>query len=316
VLPYLFKRILIALPVLLGVTAISYAIISLAPGNAVDILIDPNQTPGQAQRMREELGLNQPIPVRYAKWLGELTRGNLGYSFLTRRPVAERVRERLFPTLSLAFAAILIAYVVALPVGVISATRQYSAADYLSTAIALVGNSLPTFFLGLGFIYLFSVRTRWFPTGGMSTMGQTPTFSDLLLHITLPALVLGMSIMGAVMRYARSSMLEVMRQDFVRTARAKGVPGRKVLYKHALRNALIPVITLLGIQLPVLIGGAIITEQVFGWPGMGRLTIEAITQRDYPVLMALNLLTAAMVVAGGLFSDVLYAVVDPRIRYA
>jgi len=315
-LQYLLKRILVALPVLVGVTAISYLIISLAPGNAVDILIDPNQTPGQAQRMREELGLNQPIPVRYAKWLGELARGNLGYSFLTRRPVAERISERLSPTLSLAFAAIFVAYLVALPVGVISATRQYSAADYVSTGFALIGNSLPTFFLGLSFIYLFSVRVRWFPTGGMSTIGATPTPNDFIVHLTLPALVLGMSILGAVMRYARSSMLEVMRQDFVRTARAKGVTGRTVIYKHALRNALIPVITLLGIQLPVLFGGAIITEQVFGWPGMGRLTIEAITQRDYPVLMALNLVTAVMVVGGGLFSDVLYVVVDPRIRYA
>lgn len=315
-LQYLVKRLLIALPVLLGVTIISYIIISLAPGDVVDLLVDPNITVEEKENIRQQLGLNDPIPVQYAKWLGQLLKGNLGHSFMTGQSVVERIGERMMPTFTLGFFSLLLAYLIAIPVGVVSATKQYSVIDYVSSIMALIGVSIPNFFLGIGLIYLFSLKLKLLPVTGMYTLGAEKSLIDLARHLILPALVLGTGVVGQVTRFTRSAMLDVVRQDFIRTARAKGVSQGLVIYKHALRNALIPVITLLGLQIPNLLGGAIITEQIFSWPGMGRLTIEAIQTRDYPVLMGLNLMAALLVVLGGLLSDALYALADPRIRYS
>lgn len=315
-LQYLVKRLLIALPVLLGVTVITYLIISLAPGDAVDLLVDPNASAADLAALRESMGLNDPIPVRYAKWLGQMVQGNLGYSYTNGQPVAQRIGERMGPTFTLSLVALFLAYLIAIPVGVISATRQYSAVDYASSILALVGVSIPSFFLGIGLIYLFSIKLDLLPVSGMGPLGSIPTIIDRLRYLILPAIVLGTGSVGQVTRYTRSAMLEVVRQDFIRTSRAKGLSERLVIYKHALRNALLPVITLLGLQIPNLLGGAIITEQIFSWPGMGKLTIEAISQRDYPLLMGLNLMAAALVVMGGLIADMLYSVADPRIRYS
>lgn len=313
---YLVKRTLVAIPVLLGITMMSYLIISLAPGDAVDLMVSPGLSKADLERQRVALGLDQPIHVRYVKWLGELVRGNLGYSFLTSRPVSERIGERVAPTVQLMFTALALSYLVAVPLGVVSATRPYSPLDYALTAFGFIGVSLPSFFLGLGAIYIFSLKLDLLPTGGMATMGGPGGVADRLAHLVLPTLVLALGNIGSVMRYTRSSMLEVVRQDYIRTARSKGLSERLVIYKHGLRNALIPVLTLIGLQVPLVLGGAIITEQIFQWPGMGRLAIEAITQRDYPVLMGLNLLTAVLVVAGNLLTDALYAWVDPRIKYS
>lgn len=315
-LKYLIRRLFIALPVILGVTIITYTIISLAPGDIVDLQVDPNMSAADKAQMRRDLGLDQKIHVRYFNWLKETVQGNLGYSYANRQPVSKRIGERIIPTLTLSLAALFLAYLVAIPVGVVSATRQYSWLDYGSSIFALIFVSVPGFFLGIGLIFFFSLKLDWLPVSGMRTLGVTPNTPDLLMHLILPAIVLSAGTMGSVTRYTRSSMLDVVRQDFIRTARAKGVSERLVVYKHALRNALIPVITLLGLQIPGLLGGAIITEQVFSWPGMGRLALEAISSRDYPVLMGLNLLTALLVVAGGLLSDMLYSVADPRIRYS
>ncbi|MFZ5825753.1 MAG: ABC transporter permease [Bacillota bacterium] len=315
-LQYLLRRLLIALPVLLGVTIISYFIISLAPGDIIDLLVDPNVSATDKEALREALGLNKPIIVQYMNWLGEVFRGNLGYSFLTGQPVAERIAARMGPTFVLSLTSLFIAYMVAVPVGVVSATKQYSPVDYISSVFALIGVSIPNFFLGIGLIYLFALKFDVLPVSGMYTLGAEKSLTDLIQHLILPAIVLGAGTMGQVTRFTRSAMLEVIRQDYVRTARAKGVGNGLVVYKHALRNALIPVITLLGLQIPNLLGGAIITEQIFSWPGMGRLTIEAISSRDYPVLMGLNLMAAILVVLGGLLADALYAVTDPRIRYS
>lgn len=313
---YMIKRILISLPVIFGVTIISYFIISLAPGDAVSLMVDPNLSQADLDQARRNLGLDQPIHVRYGKWVAELAKGNLGYSYLNRQPVANRIGERFAATLGLSTAALALAYLIAIPLGVISATRQYSKIDYATSIFALMGVSIPSFFLGIGLIYIFSLKMDVLPVSGMRSLGITPSLADLMRHTILPAVVLSASTMGSVARYTRSSMLEVVRQDYIRTARAKGLPERLVIYKHGLRNALLPVITLLGLQVPTLFGGAIITEQIFRWPGMGLLAIEAITQRDYPVLMGLNLLTAVLVVAGGLISDALYSLADPRIRYS
>jgi peptide/nickel transport system permease protein len=300
---------------LLGVTIITYIIISLAPGDAVDLMADPNISVADLAQRRHDLGLDQPKLVRYAKWLGGLVQGDLGYSFYTKQPVAQRIGQRMGPTLTLSLAALFLAYLVAIPFGVISATRQYSGLDYGSTLFALIGVSIPAFFLGLILIYAFSLKLNLLPVSGMNTLGASGGALDLLKHLLLPAIVLSASTMGSVFRYTRSAMLDVVRQDYIRTARAKGIAERIVIYKHALRNALIPVITLLGLQLPGLLGGAVITEQVFRWPGMGLLSIEAITQRDYPVLMGLNLMAAVLVVLGGFLSEALYSWTDPRIRF-
>lgn len=313
---YVLRRLLISIPVLLGVTCVAYFIMTLAPGDAVDMLISPGLSAQDFALQRQALGLDEPVPVRYVKWLTQLAQGNLGFSFNNRQPVTTRIAERLGPTLALAFFALLWAYILGIPIGVLAAVRQYSIFDYTATIISYLGVSLPSFFFGLLLIFVFSLKLNLLPTGGMQTIGAPETLLDQLAHVILPSLVLGLYNAAVVMRYTRSSMLEAIHQDYVRTARGKGLREQTVIFGHALRNALMPVITLAGLQFPFLLGGAIITEQVFNWPGMGRLAVEAIFQRDYPVIMGLNLLTAVMVMLGNLVADVSYGLVDPRIRHA
>jgi peptide/nickel transport system permease protein len=312
---YVFRRLLMAIPVLFGVTVIAYFIMTLAPGDAVDMLIDPGMSVQDVALKRQALGLDEPVIVQYVKWLGQLVQGNLGYSFSNRRPVTERIGERIGPTLLLAVSALFFSYLIALPIGVLAAVRQYSVWDYVATIFAFLGVSIPSFFFGLLLIYFFALKLDWFPTGGTHTIGAAFSITDRAAHLALPMIVLSLQNMGAITRYTRSSMLDVIHQDYIRSARAKGLRERVVFFRHALSNALIPVITLAGLQFPILLGGAIITEQIFNWPGMGRLAVEAITQRDYPTIMGLNLLIAVMVIIGNLTADVMYGVVDPRIRY-
>jgi len=312
---YLIRRLLIAVPILFGITVLSYFIMSLTPGDAVQMMISPTISQADIEIRRRALGLDQPVYVRYARWLGELARGNLGYSFSSGAPVTKRVGERVLPTLTLTATALTMSYLIAVPIGVLVATRRYSWVDYVATFFAFLGISLPTFFLGLAGIYIFALRLQWLPVGGTLTLGTDGGLLDSLHHLILPASVLAVAGAGALTRYVRSSMLEVLGQDYVRTARAKGLAEPLVQRRHALRNALIPVITLAGLQIPALLAGAVITEQVFEWPGMGRLTIEAINQRDYPVLMGVTLITAVLVAVGNLLADLAYAYVDPRIHY-
>ncbi|MDQ7843137.1 MAG: ABC transporter permease [Armatimonadota bacterium] len=312
---YVLRRLTVMVPILLGITVVSYVIMSLTPGDPVQMLISPSMSAEDMAIRRKALGLDQPVHIRYVKWLGELVRGNLGYSFSSGAPVTRRVGERIIPTLKLTGTALLLSYLIGIPVGVVAATRRYSTTDYLVTVITFLGISLPTFFLGLAGIYIFALRLRWLPVGGTMTLGGEGGFLDGLHHLILPAGVLAVAGAGVVARYVRSSLLEVLGQDYVRTARAKGLAEALVLRRHALRNALIPVITLAGLQIPALLAGAVITEQVFEWPGMGRLTIEAINQRDYPVMMAITLITAVLVAAGNLLADIAYAAADPRIHY-
>ncbi|MDR7482523.1 MAG: ABC transporter permease [Armatimonadota bacterium] len=312
---YLVRRALVALPILLGITVLSYLIMSLTPGDPVTMLVNPSMSEADMEIKRRALGLDQPVYVRYVRWLGEVLRGNLGYSFSSGAPVAKRIGERIGPTLTLTGTALGLSYLIAVPTGVLVAVRRYTWTDYVATFFAFLGISLPTFFLGLAGIYVFALRLRWLPTGGTMTLGGDGGVLDLAWHLVLPASVLAVAGAGALMRYVRSSMLEVLGQDYVRTARAKGLAEVLVLRRHALRNALIPVVTLAGLQIPALLAGAVITEQIFEWPGMGRLTIEAINQRDYPVLMGITLITAVLVAAGNLLADLTYAYIDPRIRY-
>src|SRR5918992_2152537 len=315
---YLLRRLVISVPVLLGITLVVYVIVSLAPGDPVDALVNPEQVaalgPDFLNQQREALGLNDPILVRYAIWLRELVQGNLGFSFMDRQPIAGKIGERLWPTLRLMLTAQLIAIAIAIPVGVLSAIKQYSLLDYGVTVLGFAAISVPSFFLSLAGIYLLALKLPILPAAGMGTVGQDPTLADALWHLILPAVVLGLAEAAPLIRYTRSSMLEVIRQDYVRTAQAKGLRERTVIYQHALRNALIPLVTVIALALPRLLGGTVIVEAIFAWPGMGTLAITAVRGRDYPVIMAINLISAVTILLSNLLADVIYAIIDPRIK--
>jgi peptide/nickel transport system permease protein len=311
---YLVRRLLQTGVLLLVVSLVVFALVTQAPGGP-GILLDRNMAPEDIARMRELLGLDQPLPVQYARWLGQVLTGNLGVSYQAGVPVLEIIGQMLPNTLLLSAAALLLTIVVAVPAGVISAARPYSATDHGVTFLALFGISVPTFWFGLMLIVLFSVSLGWFPPGGMRTIGAPPSLLDLARHLVLPAIVLGSANMALVARYTRSATLAVLREDYVRTARAKGVTERDVLYRHALRNALLTVVTIVGLQLPRLVGGAAITETVFAWPGMGSLAVRAAFERDYPMIMGITLIISAVVAASSLLVDLLYVWIDPRIRY-
>src|SRR6266498_108951 len=316
---YLLRRLLISVPILLGVSIFSFVFIHLAPGDPVEALIDPvmraDLGPEWVAQRRAELGLNQPLPVRYAIWLGQLAEGNMGFSLISRQPVGAQIQERLGPTLLLMGTSLLVAIVIGIPLGVLSAIRRYSILDYVATIGGFVAISTPSFFLGLGLIYVLSVNLHLLPTSGMFTLGTDASLPDLLAHLVLPVTVLGLGQTPQILRYTRSSVLDVLRQEYVTTARSKGLSDGVVLVRHTLRNALIPLITVLGLSLPNLLGGAVITEQIFQWPGMGWLAVRAVNGRDYPLLMGVILVTATMVLLSNLLADILYAYADPRIRY-
>jgi peptide/nickel transport system permease protein len=317
---YLLRRLAISVPVLLGITLAVYVIISLAPGDPVDALINPeavaNLGPDFREQQRAALGLNQPIMVRYAIWLKEVARGNLGYSFADRQAIGAKIGERLLPTLGLMSTAQTLAIVVAVPLGVLSAGKQYSLIDYSATVLGFAAISVPSFFLGLAGIFLFALKIPILPAAGMQTVGQPWSLSDALWHLALPAVVLGLAEAAPLIRYTRSSMLEVIQQEYVRAARAKGLRETTVIYQHALRNALIPLVTVIALGLPRLLGGAVIVEAVFAWPGIGTLALTAVQARDYPVIMAINLISAVTILLSNVLADVIYAVIDPRIRYS
>ncbi|WP_206098777.1 ABC transporter permease [Paenibacillus paeoniae] len=312
---YLVRRLLIAIPVFWGITVLSFLMMNLAPGNPVDMLINPNIPPEMRELRKELLGLNDPIYVQYIKWLGELLKGELGYSFSTYAPVTQLIAERIGPTLLLASSSLAVGLLIAIPLGIVSAVKQNSKLDYLMTGLSFLGTSIPPFFLGLGLIYIVGIELKWLPTGGMTTLGGDGGIGDVAIHLILPVLVLGITIAGKKVRYVRASMLDVLKQDYLRTARAKGLTEWSVTNRHALRNALIPIIAVIGAEIPLLLGGSIIIEQVFQWPGLGQLTMEAILSRDYPTLMGINLVAACVVLLTNLIIDVLYATADPRIEF-
>ena len=324
---YLVRRVLGAIPLVIGIATIVFFVINLAPGDPTQLLITPGMRAEVVEQMRANLGLDQPVHVRYVKWLAALARGDFGYSYSHARPVAAVIGEMLPNTLLLSACALLVAFVGGVLIGIVQAVRQYSLSDSVLSVVALFFYSMPSFWLALMLILVFALYARnywdwpiWFPASGprsvdyefLSAWGK---LEDRAMHLALPVTSLSLVLAAGIARYTRGSMLEVIRQDYVRTARAKGLPESSVVFKHALRNALIPVITLLGLYLPVLFSGTVYIETVFAWPGMGKTIVDAITTRDYPVVMAASFIFAAMVVAGNLIADVLYAVVDPRIRY-
>ncbi|MEW9701999.1 ABC transporter permease [Paenibacillus sp. SI8] len=314
-LHYIVRRVLIAIPVLFGITIINFFIIKLAPGNPVDMFIDPNTPKELLEARKQLLGLNDPFFLQYFKWLLNLLHGGLGYSFSSYAPVTKMIGERLGPTLLLSSAALVFGLLIAIPIGILSAVKQNTKFDYIMTGLSFIGTSIPQFFLGLGLIYIFAVQFKWLPTGGMLTLGGHGGGWDRISHLILPVFVLGIVIAGKKVRYVRASMLDVLKQDYLRTAQAKGLHRFIVTNKHALRNALIPIITVVGMEIPLLLGGSILIEQIFQWPGIGQLTIQSILSRDYPTLMGLNLVAAFIVLVTNLFTDLLYSAADPRIKY-
>jgi ABC-type dipeptide/oligopeptide/nickel transport systems, permease components len=312
---YIIRRILIAIPVLFGVTVISFLIVNMAPGSPLDMIVDPNISEADIAARKAALGLNAPLYIQYWHWLANMMQGNLGYSLTTYRPVAEIIGERIGPTVLLMGSSLAIGLLISLPLGILSATRQYSRLDYFCTAGSLFGISVPTFFLGLSLIYIFSLVLKWLPSSGMVTLGTGGDVLDRLEHLIMPAMVLGAFFAGKMIRYVRSCMLEILDQDYLRTARAKGVREAVVINRHALRNGLIPIVTVVGLEVAALLGGAVITEQIFSWPGLGQLTMESVLSRDYSTLMGLNLLAAVVVLTVNLLTDIIYSLVDPRIRY-
>ncbi len=309
---YLLKRLLIAIPVLLGVSIIAFALVRAVPGDTVTAMLGANYSEAEAAALRQRYGLDKPLVVQYLIWLAHVLRGDLGTSVFTGRPVLAVILERLPVTLELAAIAIAFAIVVGIPLGVISALRQRHLAGYAASFAGLIGISIPGFWLGTILILLFSLAFGWLPSGGFVAITRSPL--ENLRHMLLPGLALGTAVAAVVMRMTRSAMLNVIHQDYIRTARAKGTPEPRVLLRHALKNAMIPIVTILGLQAGYLIGGSVVIEQVFSLPGVGRLALQAIGSRDYALLQGVILFVAAAFVLINLVVDLLYAALDPRIR--
>ncbi len=302
---YIIRRILLAIPVLIGVSILVFSIVRFIPGDPARAIAGVHASPEYIENVRREMLLDEPIYVQYYVYMRNLLQGNLGRSTFSRRPVATELRERFPNTMRLAVAAMVIASIIGVGAGIVSATRRYSLFDNISMVGALIGVAAPVFWLGVMFQLLFSVRLGWLPSGGMGS----------LRFLILPSLTLGLATAALIARITRSSMLEVLRQDFITTARSKGLSERVVIYKHALKNALIPVVTVMGLQFGTLLGGAVLTETVFSWPGIGRLLVDSILARDYPVVQGAVLLLAVSFVLINLVVDVIYAFLDPRITY-
>jgi peptide/nickel transport system permease protein len=312
---YIIRRIIGIIPLIIAVTFVSFIIMQSVPGGPLAVYRNnPNVRAEDLARLEEQLGLNEPIPVQYAIWFKNFATGDFGESLASNRPVSEVVGERLANTGYLMGAAFLLTLLLAIPLGVISAVKQYSLFDHAATLFSFLGFSVPIFWLGLLAIILFAVTLDWLPAGGMRTIGAPFSIMDRLRYLILPAALLAFHSAGQYSRYLRSSMLEVMNQEYVTVARAKGVSEQAVIYRHALRNALIPLITVVAFDLPSLFSGTLLVETVFAWPGMGRLFWNSALRFDYPVLMGIIVLTAVLVILFNLFADIMYAVADPRIR--
>lgn len=310
---YILKRILIAIPVLVGITIIDYAIMCLA-GSPLEMLQGPRVSEAAVEAKAIAMGLDKPFYVQYFVWLSQLLQGNMGYSVKSYQPVSEMIASHLGPTLLLMGVSLVVSLLIAVPAGIYSAVKQYSKGDYAVVTFSFLGSSIPGFFLSLLLIFIFTVKLGWLPSSGMTTLGTDGGPLDVAKHMVMPVIVLATSMAGSNIRYIRSAVLEILQQDYLRTARAKGIGNFKVICKHALRNALVPIVTVVGMQIPMLFGGAVIIEQVFSWPGLGLMTMSAITSRDYPIIMGVCLLSAIVVLVANLLTDILYALADPTIQ--
>lgn len=313
---YIIRRTALAVITFFGITILVYFMSTLAPGSPLDALLaDPGMTKEEIARRSAELGLDQPVYIQYLSWLKEFLHGNMGFSYTSYRPVSDMITERIGATLSLTVTAILLSYLVGIPLGLISALKPYSLRDYSVSTAAFVMTGVPGFFLGMILIYIFAVKLKLLPFGGMYDSSGSHSIGVVIRHLILPAAAIAIPEIGKVMRHVRSNMLEAMNEDYVRTARAKGVRESAVVIVHAFRNTLIPIVTVLSGSIPFMIGGSVVVEKVFGWPGLGTLMINSITSRDYPVIMGISVVIAIVVLVTNLLVDILYAYLDPRITY-
>ena len=312
---YIVRRLLQALPLLAGVSIIAFAMMHLAPGGPLAVYtLNPTITAQDIERIKTVFGLDQPVYIQYIKWAWGMFTGNWGNTFFGGRPVFTVIMERVLATFLLMGSGMAIAILLGMSIGILGAFKRYSIFDYLATTGAMVALSFPTFWFGLMTIFIFSLKLGWLPSGGMFTLGGEEDIFDLLRHLILPTIVLALVLVAQWSRYTRSSFLEVIKQDYIRTARSKGLSSARILFLHTYPNALAPLITLAGLQLPWLFSGALVTETIFGWPGMGRLFVDALTMKEYPVLMGMVMVTAIAVILGNLVADVINAWLDPRIR--
>ena len=318
---YLTRRLLQLIPLVLGITIVTFALANLVPGSPVtQYEFNPGTRPEDIERIREQLGLNQPVYIRYFQWLWHVVQGDLGLSLTTFRPVADMILEKLPNTLLLTGTALLISLLFSIPVGVYAAVRRNSLFDHIATIGAVAGVAVPTFWLGLMAILLFSVQfQRWglpsLPSGGVYSIGEGGDLLDRLQHLVMPAVVLAFVQTASWTRYIRSEMIEVLRQDYIRVAESKGLRERAVIFRHGLRNAILPLVTLLALDIPTLFGGAVVTEQIFSWNGIGRLIVDSTFKRDYTVVMGTVLMISVITVVANLIADLVYGLLDPRIRY-
>lgn len=332
-LSYIARRLLLLIPILIGVSILVFLMIHLIPGDPAKVMLGERATAKDLARLRNELGLNDPLHQQYFRFLKRIVTGDLGTSIMTKNPVAEELMVRYPATIELSIFSMVVAVLVGVPAGIISATKQYSIFDYVSMSGALLGVSMPIFWLGLMLIWIFAVKLGWFPASARLSVGvelkeithfyvldsiltgNWTAFKDALWHLTLPGLALATIPMAIVARMTRSSMLEVLSNDYIKTAYAKGLSEKIVIYKHALKNALIPIITVVGLQCGILLGGAVMTETIFSWPGVGKYSYDAIMARDFPVVQACILVLAFTFVIVNLVVDVIYSFVDPKIEY-
>jgi peptide/nickel transport system permease protein len=315
---YVLRRILLIPVLLLGITMLDFAFINLTPGDPVTAITDPNELraldPAAVEARKEQLGLNKPLVVRYGIWVREMATGNLGYSIIKSQPVSRMMTNGLKNTALLMSLSLVVSAVVGIVFGIISAIKQHTWVDYTLTTAAFVGVGMPSFFFALILILFGALKLGWFPTSGIVTPGDG-SLPDRLRHLALPLIALAITGSGSVMRYMRSSLIEVLNEDYVVTARAKGLKSSTVVMRHAVRNALLPIITVLGLRIPPLFSGAVIIESIFSIPGIGSTLVEAMKTKDYPVIMGGVLMTGVLVLVSSLVADLLYAVADPRIRY-
>ena len=313
---YILKRLLYAIPVFLGITFVIYTLINLAPGGPLSVLAASGEMSlSDLEALKISMGLDKPIVIRYFIWLGDLLHGDFGISYRTSQEVSLMISQRIMPSLMLTGTGILAAMLVGVPLGIISAYKPNSVWDHISTFISFIGASVPNFFLSLLLIYVLAAKLKWFPTSGMQSSGMSGNLLDLLHHLALPAFVCGIQPIGNYIKQTRSSVLEVLNEEYIKTARSKGLTNVVIVLKHAFRNALIPIVTTISLSIPFLIGGAVVTEQIFAWPGIGSLMITAITSRDYPVIMGVAVLICGVVLVANLILDLIYAALDPRIKF-
>jgi peptide/nickel transport system permease protein len=314
---FVIRRLLQAIPTFFGITLLTFSVTRLAPGDPVNLFLfgATNVTPEDIARVRQAYGLDEPLPVQYLTWLGKMASGDFGFSFLYHRPVIDMIGAALPNTLQLAILSLIVALLVGIPLGILAARFRGSFVDQAVRILGVAGHAVPSFWFGLIFILIFAVQFRLFPVGGMLTVGKSELdLPDRLRHLVGPVLTLSLAGIANYSRYMRTEILDVIGQDFIRTAHAKGLRDYAVLYGHALRNALLPIITALGGVLAALVSGALVTEQVFAWPGMGRMTFEAARSKDYPIVMAVVVISSLLLLLGYILRDIAYAIADPRVR--